>query len=93
MMVLIANDLPPAVRGRLKLWFIEPKPNVFISGITGNVARNITDYLIKKCSKDAGLVIFRSTSKTPYYRINIVGNSSKSIITFHDLLDLIIEKN
>lgn len=28
MLVVIANDLPDAVRGRLKLWFVEPRPNV-----------------------------------------------------------------
>gem|GEM_PF-6413815 len=26
MMVVIASELPPAVRGRMKLWFIEPRP-------------------------------------------------------------------
>ena len=31
MLVVVANDLPPAVRGRMKLWFVEPRPNVFVS--------------------------------------------------------------
>ena len=28
MTVIIANDTPDAIRGMLKRWFIEPRPNV-----------------------------------------------------------------
>ena len=37
MLVVIANDLPPAVRGRMKLWFVEPRANMFVSGIKDSV--------------------------------------------------------
>ncbi|MFU8787817.1 MAG: type I-E CRISPR-associated endoribonuclease Cas2e, partial [Methylobacter sp.] len=49
MLVVIANDLPPAVRGRLKLWFVEPRPNVFVSGIKDSVAQKVVDYLYQYC--------------------------------------------
>ena len=49
MLVVIANDLPPAVRGRMKLWFVEPRPNVFVSGIKDSVARHVINYLLEKC--------------------------------------------
>ena len=39
MLVFIANDLPPAVRGRMKLWFVEPRPNVFVSSVKDSVAK------------------------------------------------------
>jgi CRISPR-associated protein (Cas_Cas2CT1978) len=32
MTVLVANDTPPAIRGMLKRWFVEPKPNVLLAG-------------------------------------------------------------
>ena len=47
MLIVIANNLPPAVRGRLKLWFIEPKPNVFVSGVKHSVAETVLKYLYK----------------------------------------------
>ena len=33
MVVVMANNLPPAIRGRLKLWFVEPRANVFVSAM------------------------------------------------------------
>ena len=33
MTVIIANDTPPAIRGLLKRWFIEPRPNVFVGSV------------------------------------------------------------
>ena len=45
MLVVIANDLPPAVRGRMKLWFIEPRPNVFVSGVKDAVAKKVMQIL------------------------------------------------
>lgn len=29
MVVVVADQIPDAVRGKMKLWFIELKPNVF----------------------------------------------------------------
>lgn len=43
MVVVIANDLPPAVRGRMKLWFIEPRANIFVSGIKDSVATEVIE--------------------------------------------------
>ncbi|UDC41130.1 type I-E CRISPR-associated endoribonuclease Cas2e [Klebsiella quasivariicola] len=47
MLVVLANDLPPAVRGRMKLWFVEPRPNVFVSGVKDSVAQTVVDYLMQ----------------------------------------------
>ncbi len=54
MLVVIANDLPPAVRGRMKLWFIEPRANIFVSGIKDSLAKKVVDYLYKHCPAASG---------------------------------------
>jgi CRISPR-associated protein Cas2 len=33
MTVLVANDTPPTIRGILKRWFVEPKPNVIVGTV------------------------------------------------------------
>jgi CRISPR-associated protein Cas2 len=63
MLVVLANDLPPAVRGRMKLWFIEPKPNVFVSGVKDSVAKTVTEYLLSHCPAESGTCYF-STNTT-----------------------------
>ncbi|MDO8714013.1 MAG: type I-E CRISPR-associated endoribonuclease Cas2e [Polynucleobacter sp.] len=91
MLVVIANDLPPAVRGRMKLWFIEPKPNVFISGVKDNVAKKVVDYLYKYCPADSGLMIFRRISKTPGYDISGIGDTKRNLTEISGL-QLVVEK-
>ena len=91
MLVVIANDLPPAVRGRMKLWFVEPRPNMFVSGIKDAVALRVVDYLHDHCPLESGVVIFRSLSKPPGYEIRILGLPKKELIELSGL-QLIIEK-
>ncbi|MDV7211166.1 type I-E CRISPR-associated endoribonuclease Cas2e [Azotobacter beijerinckii] len=90
MLVVIANDLPPAVRGRMKLWFVEPRPNVFVSGIKDSVAITVVDYLYKHCPPESGLVIFRSLPHSPGYEIRTIGPPRKPMTTLSGL-QLVIE--
>lgn len=69
MIVIIANSLPPAVRGKLKLWCLEPKPNVFVSGIKDQLAKDVADMLLEHCPTESGLLIFLEISKPPFFQI------------------------
>lgn len=91
MLVVIANDLPPAVRGRMKLWFIEPRPNVFVSGIKDSVAKKVVDYLYDHCPKESGLMIFNRISETPGYEIRGMGDTKRNLTEISGL-QLVIEK-
>lgn len=91
MLVVIANNLPPAVRGRMKLWFIEPRPNVFVSGVKDAVAKKVVEYLHKHCPVESGLMIFRRTSETPGYEIRGMGDTKRNLIEISGL-QLVIEK-
>ncbi|GLR62595.1 type I-E CRISPR-associated endoribonuclease Cas2e [Marinospirillum insulare] len=90
MLVVIANDLPPAVRGRMKLWFVEPRPNVFVSGIKDSVATSVIDYLYKYCPASSGVMIFRSISKPPGYEVRSIGPTRKTMTEISGL-QLVIE--
>lgn len=90
-LVVIANNLPPAVRGRMKLWFIEPRANVFVSGVKNAVAKKVVDYLYKHCPAESGLIVFRHTPETPGYEILGIGDTKRSITEISGL-PLIIEQ-
>ena len=62
MIVIVANSLPDAVRGKLKLWCIEPKPNVFVSGVKDQLARKVVDLVLKYCPPESGILIFLEIS-------------------------------
>ena len=72
MIVVIANSLPDRIRGRMKLWFIEPKPNVFVSGVTDHVADKVVSYLLDNCPLESGLLVFKSVGEGEE---NFVGDS------------------
>ena len=91
MLVVLTNNLPPAVRGRMKLWFVEPRPNVFVSGVKDSVADDVVNYLHKHCNEDSGIVIFQRIKKAPGYRIRGIGDPRRELISISGL-QLILEK-
>ncbi len=91
MLVVIANDLPPAVRGRMKLWFVEPRPNVFVSGIKDAVAKKVVEYLYNHCPIESGLMVFRRVPDAPGYEIRGVGDTKRNLTEISGL-QLVIEK-
>ena len=90
MLIVLANDLPPAVRGRMKLWFIEPRPNVFISGIKDSIAISVVDYLYEHCPPESGVLLIRLISEQPGFEIRTIGPSKKPIVDISGL-QLIVE--
>lgn len=85
MMVVIASELPPAVRGRMKLWFIEPRPNVFVSGVKDALSERIIRYLVRHCPKNSGLMIFSEIGKAPGYAISVLGKTQPELIEISGL--------
>lgn len=92
MLVVLANDIPPAVRGRMKLWFVEPRPNVFISGIKDSVADDVVEYLYKHCPAESGLMVFKKIRQVPGYKIRGVGDTRRSLVEINGL-QLVQEKD
>lgn len=90
MLVVLANDLPPAVRGRMKLWFTEPRANVFVSGIKDSVALTVIDYLHKHCPPESGVMIFRSLPKPPGFEVQTIGPTRKPLVEISGL-QLVVE--
>ena len=90
MLVVLANDLPPAVRGRMKLWFVEPRPNVFVSGVKDAVANTVISYIYKHCPPESGLLTVRSSRRPPGFEMLCIGSSRKAIIEVSGL-QLIVE--
>ena len=85
MLVVLANELPPAIRGRLKLWF-----NVFISGINDAAASYVVEYLYKYCSSEAGLLLIRSLNRPPWFEVRTIGSPRKPIMDISGL-QLVVE--
>ncbi len=60
MTVIIAQDTPDAIRGILKRWFIEPKPNVFVGTMNTAVRKNVLTFIRTQAANVRMLMIHSS---------------------------------
>ena len=64
MTVIIANDTPPAIRGLLKRWFVEPRPNVFVGSVNARTRNNTLAYIRRNASGDSSRHVTAETYST-----------------------------
>jgi len=78
MTVIIANDVPPAIRGHLKRWFVEPRPNVFVGTLNVRTHRKVIDFIIRNAPADFGMLCISSHPNCQGYIIERIGPEGKS---------------
>jgi CRISPR-associated protein Cas2 len=69
----------------MKLWFVEPKANVFVSGIKDSTAEKVVKYLLEHCPPSSGVIIFQRIPEAPGYKITTIGKTDKEIIKLSGL--------
>lgn len=78
MTVLIANDTPDAIRGMLKRWFIEPRPNVFVGTLNARTHERVLDYVLRNAPPEFGLLVIHSAPNCQGYQIQRIGPTGSS---------------
>ena len=81
MTVLIANDTPPAVRGMLKRWFIEPKPNVFVGTVNPRTRDKTIEY-IRRNAPDLGLLVIASEPNSQGFLVRQYGATDRRMVRY-----------
>ena len=76
MTVIVANDTPPAIRGMLKRWFVEPKPNVFVGTVNRRNRDRILEY-VKRNAADMSLLILTSEPNCQGFKIERWGEPDR----------------
>lgn len=75
MTVLVCNNVPPAIRGYLKRWFIEPTPQVFVGTLNVRTFRKVCDFILRNAPKDFGMLIIASAPNCQGYEMERIGPS------------------
>lgn len=89
MTIILTESIPPAVRGLLKRWFIEPRANVFVGSINARTREKTLDYIRRNAPTLKMLVIYDDTN-CQGYTILAFGTPSRTL-TRHCGLELILE--
>ena len=70
MTVIVANDVPPAARGLLRRWFVEPRPNVFVGSVNARTREKTLDYVRRNTPGLAMLVLFDEANSQGFTVLN-----------------------
>ena len=76
MTVLVASDTPPAIRGMLKRWFVEPKTNVFVGTVNRRTRDKVLEY-VKRNAKGMSLLILTSEPNCQGFKIERWGEPDR----------------
>ncbi|MFT5623121.1 MAG: CRISPR-associated protein Cas2 [Bacteroidia bacterium] len=78
MTVIVANDVPAFIRGHLKRWFIEPRPNVFVGTLNVRTHDKVMQFLVKHAPPDFGFLTITSWPNCQGYKIERYGPQGAS---------------
>ena len=73
MAVIVANDTPDAIRGMLKRWFVEPRPNVFVGTLNPRTHAKVLEYVSRNSPPEFGMLIVSSQANCQGYQIERIG--------------------
>lgn len=84
MTVIIANNTPPAIRGLLKRWFVEPKPNVFVGTVNRRTRDKTLEY-IRRNAPRLGLLVIATDSSSQGFYVQRFGNTERKPVRLSGL--------
>lgn len=76
MTVIVANDTPPAIRGLLKRWFIEPRPNVYVGSVNARTRNKTLDF-IRRNGPGLGLLVIYDDDSSQGFTIEFSGDPKR----------------
>ncbi len=76
MTVIIANDTPPAIRGLLKRWFVEPRPNVFVGSVNPRTRAKTLEY-IRRNAPGLGMLVIGTERSSQGFSIECFGDTPR----------------
>jgi len=90
MTVIVANDVPPAIRGLLKRWFVEPRPNVFVGSVNRRTREKTLEY-IRRNAAGLGMLVIASDNSSQGFSVQSFGETNRKEVILSGL-NLIAEK-
>ena len=76
MTVIVLNETPPYIRGILKRWFIEPKPNVFVGTVNKRTRQKTLEY-VRRNAPRLGMLVIASDNSAQGFNIRTYGPTKR----------------
>lgn len=78
MTVIVANDVPDFIRGHLKRWFIEPRPNVYVGTLNVRTHDKVMQFIVKHAPPNFGFLSITSWPNCQGFKIERFGPQGAS---------------
>ena len=90
MTVIVAENTPDKVRGLLKRWFMEPKPNLFVGSVNRRIREKVLQYILRHSPDDLALLVIFDEVNSQGFRIRHYRDPSRCerLVSGHYLLAL-----
>lgn len=89
MIVIVAENVSPPIRGLLKRWFLEPRANVFVGSLNARTRDKTMDY-IRRNAGGIRMLTIEDAPNCQGYEVKSYGYPSRRA-TFQSGLQLIVE--
>lgn len=88
MTVLVTENTPDKVRGLLKRWFIEPKPNVFVGSVNSRTREKVLQYILRYSPEDLALLVIFDDANSQGFSVRRYRDTSRCerLVSGHYLL-------
>lgn len=84
MTVIVANNVPPAIRGLLKRWFVEPRPNVFVGSVNRRTREKTLEY-IRRNAAGLGMLVIASDNSAQGFAVQSIGETDRKEVLLSGL--------
>lgn len=84
MLVVVTENVPPRLRGRLAVWLLEVRAGVYV----GDVTRRVREMIWQQCEQmreDGNLVIAWATNTESGFDFQTIGNNRRIPVEFDGL--------
>lgn len=87
MTIIVAERVPPSIRGYLTRWMLEIHPGVFVGTLSARVREALWDRLVVKRSRFAGAaVVLHNTPGEQGFTMVAAGKGSRPVEDFDGLM-------
>ena len=76
MLVIVTENIPPRLRGRLAVWMLEVRAGVYVADLSRKV-REMLWFTIQQCVEDGNVVMIWTTNTESGYDFMTIGKNRR----------------
>jgi CRISPR-associated protein Cas2 len=66
MLVIVVENVPPRLRGRLAIWLLEVRAGVYVGDVSRRVREMIWDTVVKGCSEGNAVIAWSTNTESGF---------------------------